>query len=170
MQSVAELGFFRRLTVEHHRSVQPTGSGIAGEISDDEHHGGDEDLYQWIDQPEHAVCGCRYRRFRDAPIEEYPGDPSSSLRVDSDMAGDIAAGMYEISSNAALSGSNVLTVRRVGSRREPLPYTGHCRRRLILRTILWALIIIKKNQLSEIRTDSSIETAAFHHRRHCAGH
>ena len=45
--------------------------------------------------------------FRDAPIEEYPGDTSSSLGVDADMAGDIAAGMYEVSSNAALSGSNV---------------------------------------------------------------
>ena len=108
MQSVAELGFIPTgspwTTID---LFSPQGRELLAKFRTTNITAGTKIYTNGLINPNTLFTNVLIAAFRDAPIEAYPGDPSSSLRVDSDMAGDIAAGMYEISSNAALSGSNV---------------------------------------------------------------
>ena len=45
--------------------------------------------------------------FRSAPIENYPDEPTPGKLVDEEMAGDIAAGMFAVSSDAGVTGDGV---------------------------------------------------------------
>ena len=107
MQSVAELGFIPTgspwTTID---LFSPQGRELLAKFRTTNITAGTKIYTNGLINPNTLFTDVLIAAFRDAPIEAYPDDPLP-LRVDADMAGDIAAGMYEISTNAALSGSNV---------------------------------------------------------------